>query len=240
MQHSQSVPEFPQEKRKEPHLPRKVAYEDLWNAAKTAKISTVNDPLNRYIFEHRSNNKWLDLLDRIIIVLAWTKFPAMRTGWTVDAGDALMLYDDPAKATPPLWYKLVLRVVTVFSRLVRSPEQRRRGREFESKITAAIKETLGDRAKDMFNLAHLATSPAKQGRGYGTAVCKALTTEADERKLASYVVSSNVKGNTPFYNYLGYYTVAEILLGEDDPSWKEPPVPIALMVRELPSVDSKV
>lgn len=49
-----------------------------------------------------------------------------------------------------------------------------RGKEFGDKTAAAIKEAVGDRAAKMFSLEHLATTPAKQGHGYGTALCEVL------------------------------------------------------------------
>lgn len=41
--------------------------------------------------------------------------------------------------------------------------------------------------------------------------------------------SSNIAVNTPFYNSLGYYTVANIVVGDDNPAWKKSPVTVALV-----------
>lgn len=122
--------------------------------------------------------------------------------------------------------------------------------EFMEKMQAAVKEAVGDRAADMLLLERLATAPAKQGRGYGTALCEALNDivsqsrfmlyatvadtvtragQADVRGLPLYLVSSNVAANTAFYNHVGYLTVKEIYVGDNDPSWKNPPIPVALV-----------
>ncbi|THH30904.1 hypothetical protein EUX98_g3294 [Antrodiella citrinella] len=50
---------------------------------------------------------------------------------------------------------------------------------------------------------------------------------ADAKGTASFVVSSNVEMNTPFYNHVGFYTVKEFVVG-DDPTWKKPPVVMAV------------
>ena len=52
--------------------------------------------------------------------------------------------------------------------------------------------------------------------------------------MATYLVSSNVPGNNPFYKYNGYVTVKEFTLGEDDPIWNKPPVVMAVVSTVLP------
>ena len=44
-----------------------------------------------------------------------------------------------------------------------------------TKTRAQIKETFGDRFKDMVGLYSLYTHPAKQGQGFGTALVKLIT-----------------------------------------------------------------
>ena len=41
--------------------------------------------------------------------------------------------------------------------------------------------------------------------------------------------SSNVAANTGFYNSLGFKTVEIFFLGNDNPTWTEDPIPIALV-----------
>lgn len=44
-----------------------------------------------------------------------------------------------------------------------------------------------------------------------------------------YLVSSNVKANTKFYNSLGFKAIAEMQLGDENPTWKKPPIVIAVV-----------
>lgn len=39
-------------------------------------------------------------------------------------------------------------------------------------------------------------------------------------------MSGNVQANEGFYNLFGYVTVCRFFLGDDNPDWTEPPVPI--------------
>ena len=53
-----------------------------------------------------------------------------------------------------------------------TPLQRKR--EFLVAYMALVEEAIGDRAEDMLELASLETAPAKQGRGYASALVNAL------------------------------------------------------------------
>ncbi|TCD69848.1 hypothetical protein EIP91_005925 [Steccherinum ochraceum] len=112
---------------------------------------------------------------------------------------------------------------------MKTSQEKKRGADFVGKLKGALDEVLGpDRSKKMSFLSHIATTPAKQGRGYGSALCAAMAKEADARGLPSYVISSNVDGNTRFYNSNGYFTVKEIIVGDTDPTWEKEPVKIAI------------
>lgn len=43
------------------------------------------------------------------------------------------------------------------------------------------------------------------------------------------VINGNVDANTAFYNSLGYIAVERFYLGENNPAWDDPPVPIDLV-----------
>ncbi|KAJ8456667.1 hypothetical protein ONZ45_g18630 [Pleurotus djamor] len=62
---------------------------------------------------------------------------------------------------------------------------------------------------------------------------------ADASSQASYLYSCNVAANTKFYMSHGFLPVADILAGDDDPEWDEPPVVVQLMVREVAGGISK-
>ena len=57
--------------------------------------------------------------------------------------------------------------------------------------------------------------------------------QVDERGLACYLLSSDVEANTAFYNRVGYRTVKTFYLGDNNPSWNEAPVPVALVSTDL-------
>ncbi|KAH8107645.1 hypothetical protein BXZ70DRAFT_1606 [Cristinia sonorae] len=115
--------------------------------------------------------------------------------------------------------------------LVHTAEQNRRSAEFSRKMRPALEEALGDRLASCISLDFLATLPDKQGHGYGSALCNIVTAEADARNMETFLISSNVAANTVFYNQFGFFTEKTFFLGEDDPTWKKDPVPIAIMVR---------
>lgn len=52
------------------------------------------------------------------------------------------------------------------------------------KMKVAIQDSVGERAEDIFYLAYLATTPTKQGHGYGTALCGVLADIVSRSVLA--------------------------------------------------------
>ncbi|PSR74968.1 hypothetical protein PHLCEN_2v9382 [Hermanssonia centrifuga] len=81
----------------------------------------------------------------------------------------------------------------------------------------------------MFEIVHLVTISAKRGRGYASALVRMVTDMADQQGRATWLASSNVAVNTDFYNSLGFVTVKQFMLGDDNPMWKEAPFPIAVV-----------
>ncbi len=53
--------------------------------------------------------------------------------------------------------------------------------------------------------------------------------QADQQGRATWLASSNVAVNTVFYNSLGFVTVKQFMLGDDNPTWEETPFPIAIV-----------
>jgi len=219
--------------RQPPSSPQRTRHKDLPNITRTVRATAINDPLYKYISEHRVRNRWRDKLQQVLESMTLSKFIDHRTAWVVDSGDAFIFYSDPAKHDTRR-HKLLSYFASIIRKLTTKAEQKRRHTEFMTKMNAALKASLGDRMKEMYYLDHLATIPAKQGRGYATTLCRVFTDEADMRGLASYLVSSNVEANTRFYNHVGFRIVKEFLLGDDNPTWKRAPVVIAIMVREVP------
>jgi len=128
--------------------------------------------------------------------------------------------------------KLVDYMFGVGQVFVSSTEQKKRAYEFVTKLEAKLKEVLGDRLADLNYLDTIATLPAAQGRGYGSALIESVNQWSDSQDRAMYLWSSNIK-NMGFYSYHGFQVVGEILLGDKNPTWQKPPVRFQLMLREV-------
>ena len=124
-----------------------------------------------------------------------------------------------------------------------------------TKLRAMLKSVFGERVDQMMELSGLATSPAKQGRGYATALVRTLNDmvrstahltfgmnvscaharvllhvrQADSRDCAVWVFTDDAKW---FYEELGYVLVAEEWAGVDNPKWKGDPVPLRVVSRK--------
>ena len=89
-------------------------------------------------------------------------------------------------------------------------------------------EKLGDSEAEMITLSLLATSPQYQGRGYGSALVKQITDIADTRGRDVVLFSSNI-ANVPFYYGLGFKTIGQVVLGNDNPTYEGAPVLVDLV-----------
>lgn len=147
---------------------------------------------------------------------------------TVDGGDALVQFRPPGPSKP--LHKVLGKLIERFPPF-RSPEQRKRGKELDTKLAQAVKSAFGENTEDMFAVQLLATHPRAQGRGYGAALVASVTAKADADNRRTWLVSSNV-ANTWFYEHCGFTTVAEFAVGEGNPTWTKPPVIVRVMARE--------
>ncbi|KAI0048028.1 hypothetical protein FA95DRAFT_1605567 [Auriscalpium vulgare] len=150
----------------------------------------------------------------------------------VDHGHSVAVFSPPADpdGSPKPAEHWLVRVLGPVMKYSASPQQRRRIEEMTKKIRAAELEYLGDKDK-YFALELLATHPKYQGRGYGSALLKALAWMADEAERPTWLVSSNIV-NKAFYESFGYQAVAEIILGDEDPDHTEKPIVTLLMIRQ--------
>ncbi|KAH9911675.1 uncharacterized protein BXZ73DRAFT_1473, partial [Epithele typhae] len=98
--------------------------------------------------------------------------------------------------------------------------------EYLNAVARLEAEGVGDRKAEMFELIMLETTPEKQGRGYASALVKALNDLADAEERAVWVRTSDASG---FYATLGYVTVAHGMIAEDNPEWDGPPVDIYIV-----------
>ncbi|CAL1701148.1 unnamed protein product [Somion occarium] len=224
--------------------PRMMTIVDIPRAATTSIETQVGDPVIHYVMDTPDDNDSMSkrLWTRFSAMSLWTNFIRKGCAWTIRAGEANLGYVDPTEDPGPIdkVLDLVFNAIYQSRERVNSKEQNRRYSEFKEKANKAIDKVIGNRRKEMLYLATIATTPAQQGHGYGTALVKVLTIKADLEARATWLVSSNVKDNTGFYNSLGFFTVGEFTLGDDNPTWHEAPFPVAIMLREPQNANEKV
>ena len=91
-----------------------------------------------------------------------------------------------------------------------------------------MKDLLGDAEKEMRAINSLATDPDFQRRGYGGALVDYVTSLADAEGRPTYLLSSNPI-NTEFYNSHGFVEIGKAMIGEGNPTWKGPALPVLLV-----------
>ncbi|KAI0700762.1 hypothetical protein BC835DRAFT_1411873 [Cytidiella melzeri] len=193
-----------------------------------AAVEESRDPLLRYLRDTSDADSANFMRSwRLNVTLTLEKGIRNDVAWTVGDADAAGHVD---RYLDKLVDGIGHYVGTAASLLLLSNEQKRRQTEYIKKCDEVITRTLKDRKKDMICLAALSTRPSKQRRGYGSALVSVVTTQADKEERSAWLISSN-RANTPFYNSLGFVAQADIILGEDDVTWSEPPVVMSLMVR---------
>ncbi|KAI0048029.1 hypothetical protein FA95DRAFT_1558417 [Auriscalpium vulgare] len=212
--------------------------EDIARAFMTETEAMRNDPLSKYIFDPPDTQKsWRH--DVYMRVLRMREAALLKHRAQLDQvlqvyhGDAIAVFIPPADANGPPkpsgpW---LIRFLSPLAILTSSPQQRRRIKEVESKLIAAENEHLGDKKDELFLLGLLVTHPAYQGRGYGSALVKALAWMADAAERPTWLISSNVI-NKEFYESFGYKSVADIVIGDEDPDYDDEPFVISLMIRQ--------
>lgn len=216
--------------------PRPMHYADLPAVVRTNEAAFKEDPFIHWLrdtpdYKGGGLPAYAHLTETYT---AWSFRVANGTAWTVDDGAAIVCYG-AAKITRGRTEKAVEavagRLFSVASVFTNTPQQRKRGEEIRAKHTVAFKEALGDRELEVIHLQVLATHPDKQGHGYGSALVRTVTGIADAQGRATVLTSSNPI-NTGFYNSLRFVEKAQIVLGNDDPTWTDPPVVLLVMVRE--------
>lgn len=96
------------------------------------------------------------------------------------------------------------------------------------KLEGIVAEILGNASEEMRTINSLATDPGCRRRGYGGALVDFVTSLSDAEGRATYLLSSNPV-NTDFYNSRGFVEFGKVIIGEGNPTWKEPPLPILLV-----------
>ncbi|KAL5527802.1 hypothetical protein ACEPAG_6603 [Sanghuangporus baumii] len=216
------------------HLRRR----DIRRASRTLLTSIEDDPLEKYIRQTPDARdfklyKGVQRLQFAIGVSQWTR---RKWGLTVNRGKAVVCALPAPEASKKSkvdrkideLYRLIARALDIVGK---TEMQRRRFDEVSKKLDKFTEEILGADRQRMRSVNALATAPEFQRRGYGGALLDAITKLADAEGRSTYLLSSNAAANTEFYNAHGFFTIAQILIGDDDPTWKGSPIPVPLMVR---------
>ncbi|KDQ29465.1 hypothetical protein PLEOSDRAFT_1103485 [Pleurotus ostreatus PC15] len=219
--------------RRVPHI-AEIGLRDIPTAVESWRLAFENDPLHWYMREGKRPSRGWQFVEGLY--MRWFLFVWRRRNimLVVEHGQSYVRATIP-EHRPISIIDLILdwtvAVITWTLDSVRSAEIKKRRKEILGKLASANERLYGDRVKNMVHIDGLATSPRGQGRGHAGALLDAVTAKADAASRATYLESSNV-ANTGFYESHGFRTVGEIVCGDDNPAWKEPPVVVKLMVRE--------
>ncbi|GBE83450.1 hypothetical protein SCP_0504990 [Sparassis crispa] len=216
-----------------------LRYAEVSKAVKSGVAANLPDPLSRYLlYDNPDVNRsvFLDQRYRVIYSLGISDAVHRHVAFTVNHGDSLIILEPAPNSLPPK--KCLERIagavrgtIVRYLELFNSKEQKKRSKEFKEQVEATLKTTIGDQVDDMMLLEGFCTTPDKQGRGYGTALAKHVGAIADAQGRSTWLLSSNV-ANTGYYENLDFWTVGEFSLGDNNPTWKKPPIIIRIMVRK--------
>ncbi|KAJ3545481.1 hypothetical protein NMY22_g2418 [Coprinellus aureogranulatus] len=208
---------------------------DVWKAARVWDLAFRDDPILNYIDagvkETRMRNWWR----RITYTFALWVWIRTMIVITIDGGASVVAAKTPGPKNIRNrfleWLATILltKLGGMYSRGTK--EQRKRANEYSEKVKAVVQAKLGDRIKLMMSVPLVMTAPDRQGRGYASALLREMTNLADTRQEAFALVSIN-KANEGFYNFHGFQSVGEALLGEGNPAWGGPVLRVQIMLRE--------
>ncbi|KAF8897730.1 hypothetical protein BD779DRAFT_398403 [Infundibulicybe gibba] len=206
-------------------------------AAKTYTDAFADDPLFRYMRADQEQTLFRRMIERLFLTIALPFFIYQQICLTVMAGRSFIMMDPPKAAARPgrprRLFEQLIALVMKGLRVLKTAEQKKVD-EFDEKRKNLTTKTLGDRVDQMFYVGCLATEPASQGRGYGSALMQAAISLADATNQALWLITATEE-DVEFYNMHGLKTMGETVLGEGNETWHEVPVIIRLMVREPPS-----
>ncbi|KLO11389.1 hypothetical protein SCHPADRAFT_942096 [Schizopora paradoxa] len=211
--------------------------EHVERATESTFAAFHNDPLQVYVRagdtrDFRGPYKTSLSLQFISAIRSHNKFVL-----TVDEGEGNVIATRPKAdgGAPTLVDRIIQGILRfygdILGKVFLSKEQKKRSDEIKSKLGGLIERNFDASRDDMFYIDLLATSPKSQGKGYGSALVAAVTSMADVQNRTTFLISSNIQ-NTAFYNSCGFVTVDSAILGNDNPSWKAPPIKVPLMVRK--------
>jgi len=156
---------------------------------------------------------------------------------TVGGGHAVVAFGLPGQRGPrkrkpfDVFLGAALRLCSKLVDKLDTDEQKKRMKEVGDWLVKLVTDNLGEAAADMVSLESIATHPDYQRRGWGGALADAVTAMGDKLGKTTYLISSNVV-NDEFYQSHGFVTIATAPIGEGNPTWKGPTIPVQLMIRQ--------
>jgi len=209
-----------------------LRYADVPNVLKTAGSTFRDDSYSRYRF----GTSVPGIIDPVKLCSAIRR----RQAWTIDGGDAFVLFHPAPNSVSCLRRTVdsllghLLGVLLFFMLPFQAREITSRAQELKAKHHHAVETSLGRRIRDMLMIETLFVAPEKRGRGYGSRLLEFVTSKADTQSRGTWVTTT--PHGTGFYRLFGFRTVSRYHLGECDAAWKEPPVVRCIMLREPRSV----
>lgn len=218
---------------KAPCQVRRMAYGDLSRVADVGLAAVAEDPIGQYLRDTQNSGlrkKWL----KLHTMFSWTFYVFMGTALVANDGDAYIFYSGPSKSPLAkfILYIILFPVSLLFLLTDFRTKNVKRSMDYGMKSGKAIHRSIGKTANDVFYILDLATAKDKRRRGYGSALVRAVTDQADDMKRVTWVQTSNLQNNLPFYERLGFVNVTEYTVGEDDPTWTKGPIKSAILVRQ--------
>ncbi|KAF5378774.1 hypothetical protein D9615_006896 [Tricholomella constricta] len=180
-----------------------LTYADVIRAARTFQATFAQDPVIRYVRNYheygsmsstpskliiiipqeREQSRIEKITERLLISTYLVFWIRTRVALTVKSGTANIIAAPPKATTgrrnredgiTKIAEWLMRALIKGRKRTMRDPEAKRRRKEVDQKLQAAVKRVLGDRVDKMWLVEELWTVPARQGKGYGGALLDAV------------------------------------------------------------------
>ncbi|KAF8812269.1 hypothetical protein BYT27DRAFT_7159461 [Phlegmacium glaucopus] len=165
--------------------------------------------------------------------LIWLWIPK-KVSLTIDSGGSFIIAQPGVVESEPkgpldrAFSWLTKEITSALTGKLGSAEQRKRNEEYEKKLGDAIRQAIGERVKDMVKIMVLATEPQSQGRNYDGTLLNSVTSLADLMGQTT-MVQSNDLHKTEFYKVHHFKSVADVVLGDQNPRWHDMPVTIKIV-----------
>jgi len=208
-----------------------------WRAAGAWSEASAVDPLMRYLHNDQKQTHVVKFATKALMSVLISLWIPKKISLTIGSGGTFIVAQPGVVESEPkgpidrviTW--LTNEITSVLIGKLGHAEQRKRNKEYETKLQDAIHKTIGARVKDMVKVIVLETESESQGKNYSGALLDSVTSLADLMGQATMVQCSDLQ-KSEFYNAHGFKSVANVVLGDENPKWHDVPVTIKIMIRE--------